>query len=145
MLVYKEQKSRDRFSIAQGAWVRGAPHVKHIKIMITLRFRWYRSLLSPVWKVCILQSRSWACYFDAPNIICSKFSKSRAHNLQIFQSGTQFQNTAAKLTWAQLSCQSLMSQHSNFRLYSIGSIPVMVRDIFQVVQCGSKLRVTLCF
>ena len=125
-----------------GAWVRGAPHVKimpkHIKIMITLRFHWYRSLLSPVSKVCILQPRSWVRYFDVPNIIYSKFSKSWAHNLKTFQSGTQ--NTAGKLTWAQLSCQSLMSQH--FRLYRFNSC--YGEAYFSgCPECGSKLRVTL--
>ena len=36
---------------------------------------------APVWKVCILQPRSWVRNFDVPYIIYSKFSKSRACNL----------------------------------------------------------------
>ena len=36
---------------------------------------------SPVWKICIVRS------FDVPYIFYSKFSKSRACNLQTFQSG----------------------------------------------------------
>ena len=41
----------------------------------------------PVWKVCISQPRSRARNFDIPYIIYNKFLKSRARNLQSFQSG----------------------------------------------------------
>ena len=41
----------------------------------------------PVWKVCIVQPRSRLRSFDVPYIFYSKFSKSRARNLQTFQSG----------------------------------------------------------
>ena len=41
----------------------------------------------PVWKVCIVEPRSRLHSFDVPYIFYSKFSKSRSHNLQTFQSG----------------------------------------------------------
>ena len=41
----------------------------------------------PVWKVCIVQPRSRLGSFDVPYIFYSKFPKSRARNLQTFQSG----------------------------------------------------------
>ena len=41
----------------------------------------------PVWKVCIVRPRSRPCSFDVPYIFYSKFLKSRARNLQTFQSG----------------------------------------------------------
>ena len=42
---------------------------------------------APVWKVCIVQPRSRLRSFDVPYIFYSKFLKSRARNLQTFQSG----------------------------------------------------------
>ena len=50
-----------------------------------IHFRKYGSC--PVWKVCILQPRSRARNFDVSYIIYIKFLKSRARNLQTFQSG----------------------------------------------------------
>ena len=41
----------------------------------------------PVWKVCIVRPRSRPRSFDVPYIFYSKFLKSRARNLQTFQSG----------------------------------------------------------
>ena len=44
--------------------------------------------LMPVWKVCIVRPRSRPRSFDVPYIFYSKFLKSRARNLQTFQSGS---------------------------------------------------------
>ena len=41
----------------------------------------------PVWKVCIVRPRSRPRSFGVPYIFYSKFLKSRARNLQTFQSG----------------------------------------------------------
>ena len=43
----------------------------------------------PVWKVCIVRPRSRPRSFDVPYIFYSKFLKSRARNLQTFQSNVQ--------------------------------------------------------
>ena len=52
----------------------------------------------PVWKVCIVQPRSRLRSFDVPYIFYSKFSKSRARNLQTFQSGQHVSITITKTT-----------------------------------------------
>ena len=47
----------------------------------------YFGFLYTTLKVCIVQPRSRLRSFDVPYIFYSKFTKSRAHNLQTFQSG----------------------------------------------------------
>ena len=80
MLIVKEVlQSAIHTFLHAGLVVKKSPHNNGIVRAIVLG--------GPVWKVCIVRPRSRPRSFDVPYIFYSKFLKSRARNLQTFQSG----------------------------------------------------------